>query len=422
MKILNLKSKILYRKEEGFVVSIVTFFVLIIMLSITISISSLITYRQKIYTNVVKSTQSYYTAESGIEDSLLRLNNNPQMSALSYSLSVNGTTASVVIPSIIGGSRTIVSEGTSGNVIKDIQTVYSIDSTGASFHYGAQIGAGGLQMSNSSRIIGSVFSNGSITASGSATIDNDVIIAGNGNSLSGMHVKGNALVYSCINSVIDGNLTYVNGGTNNCTVGGTTFTQPGEIISQPLPISQSQIDEWKSDAEDGGTTGSVSLSGSQTMSLGPKKITGDLSISNSAVLTLTGTVYVTGNINISNSGRIKLDSSYGSLSGVILANGTISPGNSSVLQGSGQAGSYLLVLSTSTSNSAINIGNSASGAIFYTTAGGIKASNSFSAREVTGYKLIMSNSATITYESGLADVLFTSGPGGSWKVTSWGEK
>ena len=158
------------------------------------------------------------------------------------------------------------------------------------------------------------------------------------------------------------------------------------------------------------------------MSLGPKKINGNLSISNSAVLTLTGTVHVTGNITISNSAKIKLASSYGSLSGVIIADGTISPSNSSALQGSGKTGSYLLVLSTNTSNSAIAVGNSASGAIFYTSAGGISVSNSFSAREVTGYKLIMSNSATITYESGLANVFFSSGPTGGWKVTDWQEK
>jgi hypothetical protein len=137
---------------------------------------------------------------------------------------------------------------------------------------------------------------------------------------------------------------------------------------------------------------------------------------------LTGTVYVTGNITISNSAKIKLDSSYGSLSGIILSDGIISPSNLSTLQGSGQSGSYLLVLSTNTSDTAITVSNNASGAIFYTSAGGITVSNNFSAREVTGYKLIMSNSASITYESGLSNVFFTSGPLAGWKVTSWQEK
>ena len=166
----------------------------------------------------------------------------------------------------------------------------------------------------------------------------------------------------------------------------------------------------------------MSLSGTQTLTLGPAKINGDLTISNSAVLTLTGTVYVTGNISISNSGRIELSSDYGSLSGMIIADGTITPGNLSVLQGSGQTGSYLMALSTNTSDLAITVGNNAAGAIFYTSNGGITVSNSFNAREVAGYKLIMSNSATITYESGLANTFFSSGPSGGWRVVSWQEQ
>jgi len=413
----------LNKNQKGFVATLIVFFILLIMISITLSMSSLIFHRQRIVNNVVKSTQAYYTSESGIEDSLLRLNNNPLMPSASYNLNINNSTANVVIPAMIGGARSISSQGNNSGLVKTTEVVYAIDGEGASFFYGAQVGAGGLIMSNSSRIIGSIFSNGNIVGSGIATIDNDVIVAGNGHSISGMRVKGNALVYSCLGETkIDGNLTYVTGGTNNCNVIGTTSVQPDEIASQPLPISQSQIDNWKIDAEAGGTTGSINLSGTQTMSLGPKKIVGNLTLSNSAVLTLTGTVYVTGNITLSNSAKIQLDSSYGSLSGVILSDGTITPSNNSVLQGSGQPGSYILVLSTNTSDTAITVGNSAIGAIFYASAGGVTVSNNFSAREVTGYKLIMSNNATITYESGLANVFFSSGPGGGWKVISWKEQ
>ncbi|MFH1968297.1 MAG: hypothetical protein ABIJ84_02840 [bacterium] len=407
--------------QKGFIASFIAILILAFMLALAMSISSVILTRHEISENAVKAAQSYYAAEAGIEDSLLRLKETPQMPALNYTIDIDGFTAVVQIPSLIAGSRAIVSQGDFFNRIKKVQAVYALDAEGVSFYYGAQIGAGGLQMANSSRVNGNIFSSGNVTGSGSATIDNDVIIAGNGNNISGMYVKGNVLAYSCSNSTIDGNLTYVLGGTNNCTVGGTTSVQSGEIASQPLPISQIQIDSWKSDAGAGGTIGSVNLSGTQTMSLGPKKIAGDLSISNSAVLTLTGTVYVTGNITISNSARIKLDSSYGALGGVILSDGTITPSNYSAFEGSGQASSYLLVLSTNISNSAITVSNSATGAIFYASAGGIIVSNNFSAREVTGYKLTMSNNATINYESGLADVFFSSGPTGGWSVSSWKE-
>lgn len=367
----------------------------------------------------VNKEKALNIAEAGVEMAIWKLNNQAGYSGESNT-SFGGGTYDISVTTVDSSKKTItvtsyIPNNSNSTSSRTIKVNANIGTTTISFHYGAQVGAGGLQMSNNSRIVGSVFSGGNITGSGNATITNDVIVSGNGHNISGMDVNGNVLAYTCTNSVIDGNLTYVTGGTNNCSVNGTTSTQSDEIATQPLPISQDQIDTWKGEALAGGTTGNLTLSGSQTMSLGPKKITGDLSISNSAILTLTGPVYVTGNITISNSGKIKLASSYGSLGGVILSDGTINPSNSSMLEGSGQNSSYLLVLSTSASSSAITVSNSASGAIFYANNGGINVSNNFSAREVTGYRLIMNNNATITYESGLADTFFSSGPGGSWE-------
>src|SRR3989344_1708005 len=121
--------------QKGFVASLVTFLVLLSMLSLAISMTTIIINRHKIAENVIKSTQAYYTAEAGVEDSLLRLKNNPQMSPLSYSLVIDNTTTDVVIPEIIGGSRVITSQGNYVGRIKKIQAVYSIDAQGVSFHY-----------------------------------------------------------------------------------------------------------------------------------------------------------------------------------------------------------------------------------------------------------------------------------------------
>ena len=423
MKILNPKSKILNRKERGFVLSIITFFVLIIMLSIAVSMSALVTYRQKIATNSVKSTQSYYAAESGVEDALLRLNNSPQMASLNYNLSVNGATANVVIPNIVLGSRAITSQGNASNIIRNIQTVYSLNTEGISFHYGAQVGEGGLIMNNGTGIQGNVFSNGNISG-GSGVIDNNVIVAGNGHSIKDVSVGGNVLSYSCLSPTSVGcSLTYVTGGTNTCAVSGSTSLQSEEIDPQPLPISDQQIADWKSEAEDGGViTGNFTLGNNATVSKGPVKITGDLNFGNGATLNITGTIYVQGNINFGNNNIIRLDNAYGSLGGVIIIDGTISTGNGSALSGSGQPGSYLLVLSTNISDTAINVNNNATGAIFYTTVGGISVNNNVQVKELTGYKIILRNNAIIQYDSGLANVFFSDGPGGSWEVLSWEEK
>jgi hypothetical protein len=409
-------------RQHGFVAMLATLLVLVFMVTVGLSMSAVVAKRQGISTAAVVGAQSYYAAQAGAEDALLRLKNNPQLGATSYTLAVDGASALVTIPAITGSSRQITSRGSRNTLIKTVSITYSVDTTEISFHYGAQVGAGGLSMANSSRIQGNVYSNGPITMTGSASIDNDAIVAGNGNALTGGRILGSVMAHSCSGATIDGNLTYVVGGTNTCAVGGTVTTQSQEIPAKDLPVSAAQIAAWKSEAEAGGVSGGITLSGSQTLSIGPQKIAGDITLSNTSTLTVTGTLWVTGTITLSNTSKIKLDAGYGPLSGVIIADGAISPGNSSILQGSGQASSYLMLLSTNTSDQAIQVGNSATGAIFYASAGGISVSNTFSAKEVTGYKLIMSNNSIISYDSGLADGFFSSGPGGKWKVMSWQEQ
>ncbi len=179
--------------------------------------------------------------------------------------------------------------------------------------------------------------------------------------------------------------------------------------------------KWKSDATGGGIIiGDVIIS--ETQSMGPTKITGNLTLNNNSVLNVTGTIYVIGNIFLGNGSTIKLDSSYSTLGGIVLADGTINTGNGNIFSGSGQAGSYLLLLSTSTSDSAITVSNNSNGAVFYTSTGGLRIANNVSVVEATGYKVIMLNNSTIQYSSGIVNIYFSNGPGGGWKVTSWTEQ
>jgi hypothetical protein len=190
-----------------------------------------------------------------------------------------------------------------------------------------------------------------------------------------------------------------------------------------LPISQSQIDSWKNEAAAVRViTGNVILSNSQTKILGPVKITGSLILGNKSTLIITGTIYVQGNIIFGNNDIVKLDSSYGSSGGIIISDGIIGAGNGSSLTGSGQAGSYLLLISTNTSDSAITVGNNALGAAFYAISGGIQLPNNVSVLEATGRKLFLGNNAEIQSSSGVVNIFFSSGPAAGWKVKSWSEQ
>lgn len=425
----NHKTKLrpFVKSGAGFIISIITFFVLIIMLSIAITMSTLIFYRQQIATNSFRSTQSYYVAEAGVEDALMRIRNSPYVSFLPYSFNVASASSNVTISYLIGTSRTIVSQGDNGNIIKTIQAVYNLDSqgTGASFYYGAQVGDGGLVGCNNNCVIkGNVFSNGNITGKG-LTIDNNAIVAKNGNKIDAAYVKGSAKAYSCSNKAkIDGDFTYVTGGgTGNCTILGSTSQQSDEVLPEAMPILQSQIDGWKSEAASGTVLNNgLILSNGEIRYLGPAKIVGNLTLNNNSSLILTGTVYVTGNIIMQNNATINLDNNYGPSSGIILMDGAIDIKNNAILEGSGQSGSYIMVLSTSSSDTAISVSQNVQGAILYTSAGGITLNQNMQARQITAYKVIIKNNVTLEYEVGLSNSFFSSGTGGVGKIISWQEQ
>jgi len=369
----------------------------------------------------IESTKSYYLAEAGIEDTLLRLKNNMQISSPN-TLTIGDDSTTIEITNPIGGSRTITSQGNADNRIKKLAVTYHITSDKVNFHYGAQAGEGGILMGNNSEVRGNVFSNGNI--SGLGTITNTATIAGIGNTIEDISVGEDVYTYSCSNAKIKGILHYVSGGTiNNCSY------ESIEVLSDPietegLPISEEEINNWKAEATAGGTIlGDYNISGNK--SLGPIKITGNLNINIDAILTITGTIYVQGDIKTNNNSVIKLDSSYKSLSGVIISDGNIAIKNNVTTRGSGQEGSYLMLLSTSNSldlsDPAIDLNNNAEGAIFYASNGVIYLHNNINVREATGYKLALDNNAIINYDIGLENINFSSGPGGGWSVEDWRE-
>lgn len=415
--------------RKSFIVIFVTTLVLVLIFSIAIFIFVFILEEQKILREIRYSAQSYYTAEAGIEDALLRLKKKLPFSNL-YNLRIGNATATIEISPVIGGSRTIISTGNFFNRIKKIRVGYSVSTQKVSFHYGAQVGGGGMLIGNNAIIKGNVYSNGNVIApGGQGNIENSVTVAINGNRIEGLTIGENATVHTCKNSKIGKTLTYVSGGgIQNCTAKEEIKIRPNEIPPLPLPIPQSQIDTWKQEAESGGIiVGNYLISGKITQNLGPKKITGDLTIDNNAILNMTGTIWVVGNLRIDNGATIQLDSNaYGLRSGVIVVDGKIKVRPNTYLKGSGEKGSYLLLLSTNpevsdTANPAIEVDNNADAAIFYTTQGLIVLRNKIKVREVTGYKIFLDNNAEILYESGLEEATFTSGPGGSWEVVSWEE-
>jgi hypothetical protein len=196
-----------------------------------------------------------------------------------------------------------------------------------------------------------------------------------------------------------------------------------------FPVSDGNISSWKDEATVGGIiSGGYSKTDSSSVSFGPKKIIGDLHIGGSVALSMTGSLYVTGNLIIDGSGIIKLPASYGTNSGIIVVDGIVTIGGSAKVEGSGQPGSYIMIVSNSTcptgscsGNPAINMSGSGGAVILNAQKGTINFSGSADTNEATANMITMSGSTKITYQSGIANANFSTGPSGSFNISSWKE-
>ena len=445
------------RRDSGQAMMISTILFLVVSVTIIFGLAGPILKQQRITSQSALSRQSYFLAEAGLEDVLYRLKTGQTVDANEV-ITLNGSTVTTVTTDTAEGKRVVASAVVNESVRKI--KVDLIQGTGIAFHYGVQVGQGGLEMSNIAKIIGNVYSSGNIVGTNSARIQGTAIVSGPTGIIDGMDIdgdtwshtiKGNATVGGNANHAVLQNTTVtgnvVADSISNCTIGSTatydtraSCTVAGATVTPnptvfttattlPLPISEEQIDIWESEAVGGGTLGSQSWS-SGIRSLGPKNIVGDLIMSNDAELVVTGILWVTGEIKLSNTSKIRLDASYGSSSGVVMAGidesttaGYIEIANSAQVLGSGSVGSYIMLLSQKegVGSDAIKTSNSSAAAILYAGEGQIEISNNAALKEVTAYKLEINNSATVTYESGLANNNFSSGPSGGYEILEWKE-
>jgi hypothetical protein len=394
------------------------------MVTVGVSVFNLIITQQKISSVNAKSLQAYFAADSGIEDAIYRIREGLSIQS-NYSFQLAGIPVDVNLSESIGGSRTITSQATKSGVVKKIGAVHTFDADKVEFFFGAQVGEGGLEMSNGSKVIGNVASIGSIFGNGEIT--GSVSISGNSKWLNNINVGVDVRTYNCRDANITGDLYYVAGGTVDDCSAANIYELPEPIAPSSLPVSEEQIAGWKDEALLGGVYNGEYII-EDTASLGPLKIDGNLLVKNNAVLTLQGTLWVTGEFKVSNSGIVRLDGNvYGSGSGVVIVSPDIGAGdrveieNGAKIQGTGQPGSYLMVLSTTSLDPAILIKNNVEDGIFYSSNGIIEVENNAVVTGVTGYGLRLNNNAVIEYEIGMEDLFFSAGPGGGWTVDSWRE-
>ena len=167
---------------------------------------------------------------------------------------------------------------------------------------------GYIEMRNLSQIGDSAWADGDIDVLGESRI------WGNASSNQDIIVDGGT-IYG--NAYAVGSITEINGGAvlNEKTEGGAAFVLTLPQMPKITPLTDEQIDQMAADykdeadgPEDGGYThvGDLSIGKKDNPhDLGPVYITGSLSITNGAEVTVHGTVYVDGNIEILNNCEVQ---------------------------------------------------------------------------------------------------------------------
>lgn len=368
----------------------------------------------------IASAQALALAEAGVDKAIYELNQNGNYAG-ETDTSLSTGTFTIAVSSVDGSTKQIIATGAVPNsqnpiATRTITARVGIDNSIISFHYGAQVGAGGMTMANNSQVTGNIYSDGPITGSG--TITGDATSASSTGLISGVTVQGTARARSLSNCNVGGDAYYQT--ISSCPVAGTKYPGSANPATEPMPISDTQIDSWETFASTTGNVinGNYTLSGTQTF--GPTLINGNLTIN--GTLKLSGVVWVKGNIIFGNNSGLTVSSITGNDGAILIADfpgseaikGTVSLSNNVEISGNGSAGSYPMILSTNSGSTAITLGNNAESVILYASRGTIMVSNNAEVNQVTAYRLSLSNNATIIYISGLQNSIFSNGPGGSW--------
>ena len=365
------KQKIL--KQKGAVVIVAVLLFIIISGAIIFAVANPLADQIRAGSDFVRGTQSYINAKVSSDDALYRLNKGSTLpTTFSFGINQSSSTATVTD---LGTIKQIVSEGVAEQLIHTIQTSLT-QSPVIPILYGAQVGAGGATLSDGASIEGDVYSTGDVLTSGGANITGNVF----------------------------------------------------KEVPQSLLIFDSEINGWKTEAGAGVVRdASWTITGSTTASTtGAEKINGDLNISEGGKLIINGTLYVTGNINLTGDGEIELGTDFGTNAGLVVVDGKVNLSTGGSIMGNGNAGSYVVVVSTnsscsdgvSCSNYAITTSGGAESAVLIAQDGGVYLTGGTTTPAVIANYLKMDGGAKIQYNSSLSGLIIEGGSGGWWSVLS----
>jgi Tfp pilus assembly protein PilX len=169
------------KNNRGFAAILVVIVLMCLILIVAFSLSAVLITKNRTSKNMILSAQSYYSAESGVEDGILRVAKNYNWTAINNFMLDNASINQNITQN--GNVTTIETLSSYSNNFRKLTTSLTVNMTSIQFHYGVQVGEGGLEMNNGSKVdgsagnVGNMYSNGPIKGYGSAEITGDAIVA-----------------------------------------------------------------------------------------------------------------------------------------------------------------------------------------------------------------------------------------------------
>ncbi len=229
-----------------------------------------------------------------------------------------------------------------------------------------------------------------------------------------LDIKGNAHANTIKDVEIDKDAYYQT--LISSSVHGASHPAAQDPPPKVFPISDANITEWKNTAALSDPISGFSTCPTQILS---KKIVGNVDL-DGCNITVKSPIWITGNLTLKNNNIFTLSSEYGSTSGVIIVDGSFEMKNGNHFNGTGTGSSLLMVLSNYDSRTnglpAINIKNNGNSGVFYAANGIISPGNGNSFKELTAWKIDLVENSIINYETGLSSTLFSAGPSGTYSI------
>jgi len=456
-------------KQQGFAALLIIF--ILGMVSILVASGLILTsYNEsQMARSGASGTSAYYVANSGVEDAIYKLNTIPNYAALGpmpYTLAVNngttvGTAAYTVSP--VSGNikqRTIDSVGTMGSYVSRIHALVENTSVKPGFKFAVQGGTNGVEIDNS-KVDGDVFSNGYIRGN-KASVKNGACkdtgtglawITGTANAVdtigkldtndTGPCITQNAIAAHLTECYVFGTRTSPNAVSSDCDGAVTPPVTSPAPTPAPLPLSESDIQSVKNYLTNKGTThfGACTIDGTShttncggtTNTIGNIIITGNLDVSSNNTLTVSGPVWVKGTITFNSHVLVTITAPTGQ---IVVTDQPLTSDSNTAFDHNGNA--YLLFISTYTpypsptptptpdplstfcATPAISISSNTENVLFFAPSGcALINSNATFKGSLVAEKVKITNNSEVTYDSNLANAIFSTSQAGGWQIASF---